>query len=592
MNTVRTLNKIGMALSAERDQDKLLQLILTSARELTGADAGTLYIIDEEQSPPVLRFAQLQNESLNVFSSGVEALKQLGFNDIVLDNLDAGGQQTRWVVQHAITSGETINIPDVYEVTDFDVSGTKAFDEKSGYRSRSMLVVPMRDHEDHVIGALQLINKAGNTQADNTQPGNTQASNSSAAFNSEDEDITRSLASQGAVALTQHRLIAGMQSLFTSFTQVIASAIDSKSPQTGAHCRRVPDVTLMLAKAGCRSSLPVVQDFELDEDGLYELEMAAWLHDCGKIVTPHHVVEKSTKLETVYDGIETIEAKLEVLKRDAEIAALKARVQALEGHHTLASDSKANSASLLASQSVNQSASSSQAESDITIEAGTPLNDTLNFLRTLNKGGEFVSDEALARLERLAELKYQSIEGKPVAFIPAAMLHNLSVRKGTLNPEERQIMEDHMKHTLKMLDQLPFPKHLRRVPEYAGGHHEKMNGKGYPRGLTREQMSIPARMMGIADVFEALTAPERSYKQAMSLSQALTIMGRMVEDDHLDPELFELFIDEKVYLEYAHVHLTAAQIDEIDVAKLPGYRSHKTPQHVEPANSNARKRAH
>lgn len=550
MTTVQTLNKIGKALSAERDQDTLLELILSSARQLTAADAGTLYIVDESQTPPLLRFAQLQNDTLKVATSGVNALHELGFKDIELTDAHQNGQaRTRWVVQHAIVSGETVNIADVYQATDFDVSGTKAFDAQSGYRSCSMLVVPMLDHEDHVIGALQLINKIPQDDEPAAQP---------CAFSPADEDVTQSLASQGAMALTQHRLVDSLHNLFSSFTQVIASAIDSKSSQTGAHCRRVPDVTLMLAKAACRSTLPVAKTFDLNDDELYELELAAWLHDCGKIVTPHHVVEKSTKLETVYDGIELVEARLEILRRDQRIAQLEAELEAAKN----ASDTAPSSAV----KSLDASRAALQQEPSLALNEST-----LAFLRTLNKGSEFVSDDALHRLERLATLRYETVDGMHKPLLDEQMLKNLSIRRGTLNDDERQIMNDHMVHTLAMLNQLPFPKHLRRIPEYAGGHHEKMNGQGYPLGLTREDMSIPARMMGIADVFEALTAPERSYKAPMPLSQALTIMGRMVEDEHLDGELFELFIDEKVYLEYARMHLAEQQIDRVDVSKLPGY---------------------
>lgn len=523
---IRRLNAIGIALSAQKDQNQLLEMILSSARELTQADAGTLYRLEGQ----ALRFTMVQNDTLNIHLGGSGAPVGDHFPLIPLYLEDQQPNQ-RMIVAFSVLHKKTVRIEDAYHEAGFDFSGTRAFDQKSGYRSQSFLTVPLLNHEGEVIAALQLLNKKSGQHT--------------ISFDETDQEIAESLASQAAIALTNRCLIDELRHLFDSFVQVIASAIDSKSPHTGAHCRRVPDATLMLAQAADGAGFPGLEDFTLSDEDYYELKTAAWLHDCGKVITPHHIMEKSTKLETLYDRIEAVADRFEILKRDLEIQQLQAELAALRAGQT-PPDHTAEQ------QAIHQ------------------LEQDLLFLRQANTGGEFMADDHLARIQSLRQHQWVDFQGQTHSLLSEDEAMNLSIRRGTLNSEERQIMEGHMVHTLAMLKQLPFPKHLQRVPEYAGGHHERMDGRGYPLGLTREQMSIPARMMGIADVFEALTAHERPYKKPMPLSQALTIMGRMVEDHHLDPDLFALFVYKKVYLDYAKKHLRPEQLDEIDLGSLPG----------------------
>ncbi|WP_417580390.1 HD domain-containing phosphohydrolase [Nitrincola sp.] len=518
---VRRLNQIGIALSAEHDKLQLLELILSSARELTSADAGTLYLLDG--SARSLQFALVQNDQLGLYLGGYQQPGVELFKPISL-YLDNGQPNEQLVVAWSVLHKQTIRVADAYDHSNFDFSGTRIFDQQSGYHSRSFLTVPLVNHEGEVFAALQLINK--------------QSVGVVVAFSETDQELAESLASQAAVALTNQRLIEEMKTLFDSFTQVLATAIDKKSPHTGNHCRRVPDATLFLAEAVSASNHPAVKDFVMSDADFYELKTAAWLHDCGKVVTPHHVMEKSRKLETVFDRIELIATRIEILRRDLEIQQLKYPLTD-EAAKTLAAE---------------------QAQ----------LLDDLDFLRRVNVGTEFTTDADLLRIQNLAEKTWVDHKGVRQSLLSDDEKLNLSIRRGTLNPQERQIMNDHMVATLDMLEQLPFPKHLQRVAEYAGCHHERMDGKGYPRGLTREQMSIPARIMGVADVFEALTAKERPYKEPMKLSQALMIMGRMVEDKHLDPDLFAVFVEARVYERYAAVHLSPEQMDAVDVSALPG----------------------
>lgn len=528
---VKRLNAIGVALSAQKDQSKLLEMILNSARELTHADAGTLYMVEPNNDS--LRFVMVQNDQLNIHLGGSGQPVGDSFSLIPL-HLPDGSPNERMIVAWSVLNKKTARIKDAYHEKGFDFSGTRAFDEKTGYRSKSFLTIPLLNHEGEVIAALQLLNKID-------------SAGTTVEFDEEDQGIAESLASQAAVALTNRRLIDELRTLFDSFTQVIASAIDSKSAHTGAHCRRVPDVTLMLAEAANGINFPGLEGFSMTDEDRYELKTAAWLHDCGKVVTPHHIMEKSTKLETLVDRIHFIADRFEILRRDLEIAKLKETLAAAKQGKQLD-------------------------ESRLTFynQLETQLKDDLAFLQLANTGGEFMADEHLARVTNLSKKGWIDANGQRKALLSDDEVANLCIRRGTLNQDERKIMEGHMVHTLAMLEQLPFPRHLQRVPEYAGGHHERMDGKGYPRGLTREQMSIPARIMGIADVFEALTAHERPYKKPMPLSQALTIMGRMVEDKHLDGDIYTLFVYKKVYLDYAKKHLRDEQIDEVDINTLPG----------------------
>lgn len=539
---IKELNSIGVALSTEKNEAKLLELILTSARNLTGADAGTLYKVNAKEE--CLEFEIVHNDQLNIYLGGSGEPISANFNPVplYLDDLQAGKPvpnermpNERMIVAWSVLHKKTVRLADAYNEAGFDFSGTKAFDAKTGYRSKSFLTVPLLNHEGEVIAALQLLNKTCPNSQETLE------------FDAEDQDIAESLASQAAIALTNRCLIDELRNLFDSFTRVIASAIDSKSPHTGAHCRRVPEITLLLAEAANGLDFPGLEGFSLTDDDRYEIKTAAWLHDCGKIVTPHHVMEKATKLEGLFDRLGWVEDKFELAIKDVQLAKLEAELAAAKAGKSL-----------------------SQAELNHFAQQEAALKEDLAFVQSANTGSEFMRDEDLARIENLATTTWRTHTGEVKPLLTSEEVANLSIRRGTLNTEERQIMEDHMQHTINMLKQLPFPKNLQRVPEYAGGHHERMDGKGYPLGLTKEQLSIPARIMALADVFEALTAHERPYKKPMPVSMALSIMGRMAAEGHLDPDLFTLFVYKKVYLAYAEANLKPEQLDELDTSQLAG----------------------
>ncbi|HSD84603.1 MAG TPA: HD domain-containing phosphohydrolase, partial [Anaerolineae bacterium] len=437
------------------------------------------------------------------------------------------------VAAYAVLNQQTVNIEDAYQAEGFDFSGTRDFDQRTGYRSRSFLTIPMKNHENEIIGVLQLLN-AQDLQTGEITP-----------FSNENQHLVESLASQAAVALTNHNLIEGLKQLFESFIQLIADAIDEKSPYTGGHCRRVPVLAMMIAESAIRQRTGAFENFRLNDKEMYELRIAAWLHDCGKVTTPEYVMDKPTKLSTIFDRINLVDQRFELLKAQAEVAMLRKLSGATPG------------------------------EKDVLEEEFQAFREQLDtdrdFLRQANIGSESMSPEDQQRVRDIAAYQLLDANGNQVPFLSENEVYNLNITRGTLTSEERQIINNHIVVTIDMLESLPYPKALKRVPEYAGGHHERMDGKGYPRGLTREQMSIPARIMGVADIFEALTARDRPYKKAKTLSESLQILGRMKENNHIDPDVFDLFVREKIYLHYARQFLEPEQIDEVDERNIPGY---------------------
>jgi HD-GYP domain-containing protein (c-di-GMP phosphodiesterase class II) len=530
LDRIEKLTEIGIALSAEKDTQRLLEMILLGAKELTGADGGTLYSVQEDGT---VKMEILRTNSLG-FAMGGTTNRPVPFEPIPLYHSD-GNPNHHNVVTHAVLNDTTVNIPDAYDAEGFDFSGTQRFDASTGYRSTSFLTVPLKNHEGEIIGVLQLLNAQDN------------ATGKIVPFDEEAQHLVESLSSQAAIALTNRHLIDDLKKLLESLIQLVATAIDEKSPYTGGHCKRVPVLTMMLADAAANTSEGPLKDFTMSEDDRYELEMAAWLHDCGKITTPEYVVDKATKLETIYDRIETVDTRFEVLKRDAEIAMLKKKLAALERGEPL------NEVAL-------------QAEYRDTLRQ---LDEELDLLHISNTGGEFMAAEDRQRVRQIGARRWRH-NSESIPLLTDNELYNLTIEKGTLTPEERDMINNHIVATIKMLEALPFPKHLQNIPEYAGGHHEKMDGTGYPRGLTREQMSVQARIMAIADIFEALTAKDRPYKEGKKLSESLRILGTMKQENHIDPDLFDIFIKERLYERYAEQYLDPAQVDCVDPTSIQG----------------------
>ena len=516
------LNAIGASLSNERNLDRLLENILLAAKAITHADGGTLYRMSDDRK--WLRFAIVRTDSLGIAYGGTTGQPiSAQFKDLPLYRED-GEANNSLVAAYSAIHDKTVNIADAYTEKGFDFSGTRKFDEVTGYRSKSFLTVPMKNHENEIIGVLQLIN-AVNHEAGIVRE-----------FSAADQQLAESLASQAAVALTNRLLVSQLEALFESFISLINLAIDEKSPYTGGHCQRVPALTMMLAEAAEAVSEGPLADFAMNDRDRYELKIAALLHDCGKVTTPVHVVDKATKLQTIFDRIHLIDTRFEVVRRDEELAMLRAVADG-------------------ASRDVAERAWQARTRQ---IDADR------DFLRHVNVGSEAMLATDQARVREISQrYRWRNPQGETVDFLSDNEIENLTIRAGTLTQAEREIINYHIVATIKMLESLPWPKHLRHVPEYAGGHHERMDGKGYPKGLKRDEMSVQARIMGIADIFEALTARDRPYKPALKISEALGIMAGFSRNGHVDPDLFEVFVRQKVYLRYAQQYLEPTQIDTV-----------------------------
>ncbi len=524
----RRMVEVARDLSIEKDSEQRLTLLLEEAMDMTSADGGTLYILDDHQR---LRFEIMHNRSLGIRLPD-SAGQRPDLEPIPL-RLPDGSDNRALVAAFAALQSETVNIPDAYEVEGFDFSGTRRYDLATGYRSRSFLTVPLRNHEDDVIGVLQLINALN-------------AHGEAVPFSDADQSLIESLAAMAALILTNLQLIEAQKELFESFIRVIANAIDEKNPHTSQHCQRLPVIADLIARAVDATGHPPFQSSGFSDEEFYELGVAAWMHDCGKITTPEHVINKATKLEGLFDRIEVVEARYEILRRDARIDMLEQRATS------------------------NDPGLRGQIEARYR-DRSEALDAELAFLREANRGGEFMAEQDRQRVSAIASRRWLASDGTSRPLLDEAESENLRIQRGTLTGDERAVINRHIDVTIRMLESLTYPKQLNQVAEIAGGHHEHMDGTGYPRGLRRDQLSLRARIMGIADIFEALTAADRPYKSGKKLSEALQIMGRMRVGEHIDPDLFDLFVREQVYLQYARKYMNPDQIDAVDHAAIPGY---------------------
>ncbi|MFL6658228.1 MAG: HD domain-containing phosphohydrolase [Massilia sp.] len=522
------LTEVSVALGTSADTETLLDRILKVAKAMTNADGGTLYRpCADGQS---LCFDISINDSLGIYQGGSSG-KAIDIKPVPLFDDDNRPNHAS-VAAFAANSGQSVNIDDVYQADAFNFSGMRSFDAAFGYHTQSILTVPMKDHEGELVGVLQLIN-AVEPETGLIVP-----------FSPTDQRFIEALAAQAAVAITNQHLMLQLQQLLEGLVNLINIGIDEKSPYTGRHCQFVPKLTMMLAEAVHETDTGPLAGFHLTEADRKELWLAGLLHDCGKITTPVHVVDKATKMQTIYDRINTIDTRFEVLMRDCQIRALNDKCA---GGDVAAIDAR------LANELAQ-------------------LRDDRDFLRGANVGSEGMPQADQERVRQIATYRWTGVDGVERDFLDADEVTNLTIRFGTLTDAERKEINNHIVVTIRMLESLPWPKHLANVPEYAGGHHERMDGKGYPRGLVKTEMSVQARVMAIADIFEALTARDRPYKKGKMLSESLHILGKFALNGHIDPDLFDIFIRRRVYESFAHSNMDERQIDAIDDSLIPGYR--------------------
>lgn len=498
---------INLELASELDKDKLFDMILTLTRELTHCDAGTLYIKSKDKQH--LDFKVVQNKSLNIYMGGLR--EKITWNSLPL-YLENGQENKSMVAVISALENKIINIPDVYIEKTYNFDGTKNFDKSTGYRSKSMLVIPLINHEGDVIGVLQLINK-------------TDTGKEIISFNKNDETVIRALSAQAAMALTNSQLILSLENFLDAYISTIAKAIDAKSKHTLNHITNISNLAPKIAQA-IHDDKTIYKHIQYSKNNMKEIELAAKMHDIGKISIPESVIDKATKLQFMIDGIELLKERVEILKRDYEIAFLKQEISEPEYHLKL-----------------------------------QILDDDILFIEKINIGSEFMRKDDLNRIEQISKHCYTKSNEKKF-LITEKEKYNLMVEKGTLTKEEREIMNSHAKLSYEMLSSLPFPKKYENVVHIAVNHHEKLNGEGYPRGLNSEQLVFEDRIMILADIFEALTSSDRPYKKAKKLSEVFKILDFMAKDGEIDSDLLEFFRNSDVLMEYAKESLLPEQIDE------------------------------
>jgi HD-GYP domain-containing protein (c-di-GMP phosphodiesterase class II) len=565
-DTLSSFLDITASLSAETRFDALLRRVLKETVDLSEASAGLLYLRDGSSG-------KLEPHGLFIND------EQHSLEQHRIPEYPAGASNIpSWIRQPAEGGATAV--------------ASLGFDQAEGFQSLlhtldspriHLVCTGLHNRQGETVGVLMLLHRDTGEEAEPTM------------LKPQRIAYVEAVSGVAALCIESQRLLEQQKKLLDAFIQLIAGAIDAKSPYTGGHCQRVPELTLMLARAAAASDAEPFAGYQPSDEEWEALHIAAWLHDCGKVTTPEYVVDKATKLETIYDRIHEVRTRFEVLKRDAWIAYWEGVAKG---------GAEAGLAALR----------------DETLAA---LDDEFAFIARCNLGGEAMADADLERLRSigartwtrtlddrlgvsweenqrqarspapalpvqeplLADKPEHLLERPDSELIPTdnpwgfkldvplhklnrGELYNLGITRGTLTAEERYIINNHMVQTIRMLDHLPFPKHLANVSEIAGGHHEKMDGSGYPKRLRREEMSLPARMMAIADIFEALTAVDRPYKKGKTLTESLTIMAGMCRGAHVDPELFGLFVRSGIPLAYAERYLRPEQIDPVDTAAI------------------------
>ncbi len=517
MNANQELIDIGYQITNEKDHNKLLEIILMGAKDLSNSDGGTLYLFDSVGK--TLEFKIVFNASLNIHHS--ETKNQISWPALKMYNEDKTVNKKNVAVVCA-AEDKLININDVYRSTTFDFSGAKFFDTNNNYKTTSMLVIPMKNRNNELFGVIQLVNKIDKN-------------NKIISFNKDDESIIASMASLATMILENNQLVIDLEKLLYALVKSIGSALSEKSKYTAKHVNNVAILSEIIAN-GINKNKTTYKNTSFTNDELEEIRLAAWLHDIGKITTPEYIVDKATKLETIYDRINVIESKFEILKRDIEILFLKGEISAT------AKDKKYKE-----------------------------IEDDILFIREINKAEVFMSEEYIQRLNKIALDNSIIVNNKEEKLFSKNELDNLLIPKGTLTKEEREIINNHASVTYKMLKELPFPKKFINIPRIAGSHHKAINGGGYcAKELKNLEMTLQEKILVIADIFEALSAQDRPYREPNTLNQIARIFSFMIKDNILDKDLVRLFFEDKLHLDYAKENLNSSQIDEIkiDFSKL------------------------
>ncbi|MBW1989964.1 MAG: HD domain-containing protein [Deltaproteobacteria bacterium] len=473
ISAIDRLNQIGIALSSETDINRLLDLIVTEARGFSRADAGSLYTLEEDR----LFFRIAQNDTLEKKGKGRSRFQPI---PIPLDKKSIAG--------YVALTGEVLHIEDVYTIPeDKPYTFNKSFDQKSGYRTQSMLTIPMKEPEGKVLGVLQLINALD--QNGRMVP-----------FADQYHELTLSLASQAAVALRNARLIAYIKGLFEALIKYSAQAIDARSPHTAGHSRRVAAYALIIAREMTKSDEGPFAEVRFSPEDLERLSYAAWLHDIGKIGVPEEILDKKWRLPLGWEQIienRFLLAAVCACQGKGEEEAVKIRRQFTEDCERILA------------------------------------------INTKN----FLPDEDREFLESFAGKTFTDPDGRKKPLLTEEELCYLSVPRGNLTGEEYRLMQSHVEHTERIVANIPFTGHLKNVPAIASAHHEMLNGTGYPRGLQDNEICLEARILAMVDIFDALTAMDRPYRKAAPPERACAILKDEASRGRLDPDLVDFFVE-------------------------------------------------
>lgn len=544
------LLKLNTLILSEKDHTIIIEKIMDVAASACNADGGFFYSLNDDN---FLSLDYSFNKTLRISRRGSD---NLAYTPTVYIT-ERKNKSPKSAIEVCFFNNEVINVDNIYGSTDIDNDFFVSYDETHAYRTVSVLTMPILSRKRNIVGIAQFINAQDNN-------------GKTISFTSETQKTVFAICNLLGLVLENRSLHEAYGQLLESFIEVLARAIDAKSPYTGAHCQRVPVIARLLATAAVQEESGPLRSFEMNSQDWYTLHIASWLHDCGKVTTPEYIVDKATKLETIYNRIHEIRNRFEILRRDAHIEYLKKRLNNFDTQENL------------------------QAEFVAKIKQ---LEDDYDFVASCNIGDKPITDDDVQRLEEVSKTQFvryfnrmkglswaerDNVKDPDIYEQPSfenllqnredhffgdynrGELYNLEIRNGTINKEEREKINEHIVVTIDMLKALPFPKELSKVVEYAGAHHERIDGRGYPNGLTGEEMSVPAKIMAIADIFEALTANDRPYKEPKKLSEVLHIMQHMKNTGHIDPDLYKVFITNKVYQDYAEQYISPIQIDEIN----------------------------
>jgi len=498
-NANQKLLDIGYKITSQKDFTKILETILLGAKELSDSDGGTLYLYNEKNN--TLEFKIATNDTLKIHNNHIDWKPLNIYNEDDTLNL-------KNVAVVAAIKDKLINIPDVYKSDEFDFSGAMAFDKSQNYQTKSMLVLPMKNKDNELVGVIQLINK--------------QVDDATSNFTEQDEILIKAMASLATMIIENNQLVIDLEALLYGLIDSVNKALSEKSKYTQKHNDNVATLTNIIA-TGINNNTSIYPNVEYSDIELEEIRLSAMLHDIGKVTTPVHIMDKATKLETIYDRIHTIKLRFESAKKDTEIAYLKNEIDEITKNDTL-----------------------------------IKLDNQFIQIEKINNGEYFAKDDEYEEIAKIAQDSNYELLTKDE-------LYNLSTRKGTLTAEDREIINNHVIVSYDMIKELPFPKKFKNVPKIAASHHKTIDGGGYAAKEIKDlELTLKDKILVIADIFEALSSKDRPYKDPNTLSQIFRIFTFLIKDNKIDKDLVKMFFEDGLYLEYAKDHFEPSQMENIE----------------------------